>query len=76
MTGAGTVAFESNSTGAKTITTAGLPFYNVTFNQSQTSTRVYTISEATNIHETLVVGNGATLEPGWPGADFREQRRR
>ena len=59
---AGIVAFESNSTAAKTITTAGLPFYNVTFNQSQTNTRVYTISEATNIDETLVVGNGATLD--------------
>jgi len=58
----GTVAFESNDTNAKIITAGGSQFYNVTFNQAQTSSRTYTIPAATTFQENLIIGNGATLD--------------
>ena len=58
----GTVAFESNDTSAKTIQTNGSDFYNVTFNQAQTSARTYTLLDNTDIDEDLTIGNGATLD--------------
>lgn len=58
----GTVAFESNDTNGKTIFTNGSDFYNVTFNQAQTSIRTYTLLQNTEIDENLTIGNGATLD--------------
>ena len=58
----GTVAFESNDTNGKTIFTNGSDFYNVTFNQVQTSTRTYTLLQNAEIDEDLTIGNGATLD--------------
>ncbi len=57
-----TVAFESNDTNAKTITGNGDAFYNVTFNQTQTNTRTYTLLDDVTIAEDLTIGNGATLD--------------
>ncbi|WP_089678378.1 T9SS type A sorting domain-containing protein [Catalinimonas alkaloidigena] len=58
----GTVAFESANTSAKVINIGGSNFYNVTFNQSQTNSRTYTLQTNTNIYENLIIGNGATLK--------------
>lgn len=56
----GTVAFESNDGTAKTIN--NVTFYNVTFNQSLTSSRIYTLGANTAIQFNLTLGNGATLD--------------
>lgn len=58
-----TVAFESSSTATKTITSGGSAFNVVTFNQSQTSARTYTLlSATTTISNTLTIGNGALID--------------
>ncbi|MCK4661537.1 MAG: T9SS type A sorting domain-containing protein [Bacteroidales bacterium] len=57
-----TVKFESENTDAKTITSGGYNFYNVTFNQSYTNSRDYTIQDNTTVTEDLTIGNGATLK--------------
>ncbi|MEO1052050.1 MAG: T9SS type A sorting domain-containing protein [Bacteroidota bacterium] len=58
----GTVAFESNDTNPKIIQSDGDDFYNVTFNQAQTNTRTYTITQNTEFTENLTIGSGATLD--------------
>ncbi len=60
----GMVAFESNNTDAKTITPALSPFNNVTFNQTQTASRVYTLAADAGFYEDLTIGSGATLNLG------------
>ncbi len=58
----GTVEFESNNAIPKSITAGGSQFYNVTFNQTQTNSRTYTLPTATTFQEDLTIGNGATLD--------------
>ncbi len=57
----GTVAFESNNTTTKTISPGTSGFHNVTFNQAQTSTRLYVLQASTVFREDLTIGQGATL---------------
>jgi len=65
-----TVFFESTSTTAMTITSGGLTsnaatnaFNNVSFNQTNTSVRNYTLlSPSTSFNGNLVIGNGANLD--------------
>ena len=56
-----TVAFESPDGTAKTIDNNGSQFYNVTFNQTQTSSRTYTLLSDHLFQEDLTIGSGATL---------------
>ena len=58
----GLLAFESNSGSAQVINTATLN--DVTFNQTLSSTRTYTLSTNTAIQNNLTIGNGATLNLG------------
>ncbi len=58
----GTVYFESKNTDAKTIKSNGYQFYNVMFNQNETSVRTYTLDDNTVFSENLTIGQGATLK--------------
>lgn len=58
----GVVHFESNTTSAKTITSGGYSFYKVKFNQDSTSTRKYTLADDAIFTDSLIIGNGATLD--------------
>ncbi|NOZ46909.1 MAG: hypothetical protein GXO79_09015, partial [Chlorobi bacterium] len=58
----GTVYFESKNTTAKTITSGGYSFYNVMFNQTDTTARTYTLSDDAIISEELTIGNKAILD--------------
>ncbi|MCF6360599.1 MAG: T9SS type A sorting domain-containing protein [Cyclobacteriaceae bacterium] len=57
-----TVAFESTDTNPKAIDNNGFDFYNVTFNQTNTSIRAYTLQSGLVIQEDLTIGTGATLD--------------
>lgn len=57
----GTVAFESDNTTAKTIYNNGNNFWQVSFNQAQTNTRIYTLEDDFDIENILTIGSGATL---------------
>ncbi len=57
-----TIAFESTDVTAKTIDNNGYDFYNVTFNQTDVNTRVYTLLSNQRIQEDLTIGSGATLD--------------
>ncbi|RLD56341.1 MAG: hypothetical protein DRJ01_15370, partial [Bacteroidetes bacterium] len=57
-----TVFFESDLPVNKTIQSGGYSFYDVMFNQSQTSARTYTLLDNTTITNKLTVGNNATLK--------------
>ncbi len=56
-----TVAFESTDANPKTIDNNGFEFYNVTFNQTNTSARSYTLQSSLVIQEDLTLGTNATL---------------
>lgn len=57
-----TVAFESPDGSAKVISNGNSQFYNVTFNQVQTNSRVYTLLSDQTFQEDLTIGTGATLD--------------
>jgi len=58
-----TVFFDSYTTAAKTITSGGSAFNNVSFNQTGTSARTYTLESAsTTFNGNLVIGQNATLD--------------
>ena len=57
-----TIAFESVDTNPKTIDNNGFDFYNITFNQSNTSARNYSLQSSQVIQEDLTIGSGATLD--------------
>ncbi|MBE9468315.1 MAG: hypothetical protein IMY72_08350 [Bacteroidetes bacterium] len=57
-----TVFFESDLDVNKTIQSGGYSFYDVMFNQSQTSARTYTLIDNATITNKLTVGNNATLK--------------
>ncbi len=57
----GTVEFESNDNTSKVIQTNGSQFYEVMFNQSQTNTRTYSLSDDMSTNENITIGSGATL---------------
>ena len=77
-----TIAFESNDGTAKSIDNNGYDFYNVTFNQTSTNNRTYTLLGDVTIQEDLTMGSGAELvlngfdltlgnnDPGNPDAEF------
>ncbi len=57
-----TIAFESIDTNPKNIDNNGFEFYNVTFNQSNTNVRSYSLQSGQVIQEDLTMGSGATLD--------------
>ena len=59
-----TVSFESNNTSAKTISTNGHDFYNLSFNQTLTNACNYTANSAIEVDENITIGNGASLIMG------------